>query len=326
MATDSLPNVWVVRADGGQHTEACVKGGFTGIGWNDVGDLTHFDGRDEMMRSVVASKPWYREGMALNTMARFYFDIQAGDYVITPGADSRWLRYGRVADGQSYYYYQATGGDRPYAHRRKVDWVKQPLNRLELSIPLQGTLRSALTVFKVRQGREFLQHIGVLPREHSPRQAVHDDFYKFVLERILELSAQEFEELVEHVLAALGFEDTQVTGRSGDQGVDVKGTLNNSGLVRVDVYVQAKRYKLGSKVGAGDVRKLRQVIPGGGQGAVITTAGFQKKAYDAATEHGFPRVGLIDGRQLVDILVEHWDNIPEEFHDKLGIRPGLVPA
>ena len=77
-----------------------------------------------------------------------------------------------------------------------------------------------------------------------------------------------------------GFEDTEVVGQPGDLGVDVKGTLNASGLARVNVYVQAKRYKLGSKVGAGDVRKLRQVIPTGGQGAVITTAGFQQKAYE----------------------------------------------
>lgn len=324
MTTDSLPNVWVVRADGGQYTESCVKGGFTGIGWNDVGDLNQFADLADLRR-IFRENPPEISGQARGNIERFRFEVSTGDYVITPASNSNILHYGKVLDDRIDYVPNPTDGCR-YAHRRSVDWVKEPLNRLQLSIPLQGTLRSALTVYKVRQGREFLQHIGVLPREPSPRQAVHDDFYRFVLERILELSADEFEELVGHVLAAVEFEDTQVVGGSGDRGLDVKGTLSNSGLVRVDVYVQAKRYQIGSRVVVGDVLKLRQVIPRGGQGAVITTGGFQKKAYDAATEQDFPRIGLIDGQKLVDILVEHWGAIPEEFRDKLGIRPGLVPA
>jgi hypothetical protein len=43
-------------------------------------------------------------------------------------------------------------------------------------------------------------------------------------------------------------------------------------------------------------------------------------------EHGFPRIGLINGHQLVDLLVEHWEDIPPEFRDRLGLKPGLVIA
>ena len=39
---------------------------------------------------------------------------------------------------------------------------------------------------------------------------------------------------------------------------------------------------------------------------------------------GYPRIGLINGRQLVDLLVEHWNKIPPEFHECLGLKPGLV--
>lgn len=58
--------------------------------------------------------------------------------------------------------------------------------------------------------------------------------------------------------------------------------------------------------------------------AFITTADYERKAYDVATELGFPRIGLINGRQLVDLLVEHWRDIPEEFQSKLGLKIGLV--
>jgi hypothetical protein len=29
---------------------------------------------------------------------------------------------------------------------------------------------------------------------------------------------------------------------------------------------------------------------------------------------------------LVDLLVEHWENIPDDFKNKLGLKQGLVRA
>ena len=71
-------------------------------------------------------------------------------------------------------------------------------------------------------------------------------------------------------------------------------------------------------------RKLRMGLIGGGQGAFITTAEFQSDASDVALEPNFPRIGLVNGRQLVDLLVEHWEDIPEDFKNKLGLKRGLV--
>ncbi len=62
----------------------------------------------------------------------------------------------------------------------------------------------------------------------------------------------------------------------------------------------------------------------GGQGSFITTSDYQPKAYDVASEQGFPRIGLINGSQLVDLLIEHWDFLPGELREKLGLRKGLV--
>ena len=56
----------------------------------------------------------------------------------------------------------------------------------------------------------------------------------------------------------------------------------------------------------------------------MTTADYRGKAADVALEAGFPRIGLINGRQLVDQLIEHWSDIPPEFRERLGLKPGLV--
>jgi restriction system protein len=141
---------------------------------------------------------------------------------------------------------------------------------------------------------------------------------------VLKLDDKEFEILVAHLLTALGFEGSEVTGKTGDGGVDATGELNVASLAKVKVFVQAKRYKLGAKISANTVKHLRSSIPSQGQGAFITTADFQTTASDVALEPGFPRIGLINGRQLVDLLVEHWEDIPQEFRDRLGLKPGLV--
>ena len=108
-------------------------------------------------------------------------------------------------------------------------------------------------------------------------------------------------------------------------GVEATGELNIANMAKIKLFVQAKRYKLGSKISANVVKALRSNIPAGGQGAFITTADYQKQAKEIAVELGFPRIGLINGQQLVDILTEHWGDLPNEFQQKLNLKIGLIP-
>ncbi|HNM52016.1 MAG TPA: sensor histidine kinase N-terminal domain-containing protein, partial [Candidatus Obscuribacter sp.] len=78
--------------------------------------------------------------------------------------------------------------------------------------------------------------------------------------QVLELDDKEFEILVGHLLTALGFEGSEVTGKTGDGGVDATGELNIANLAKVKIFVQAKRYKKGQKIAPGIVRQLRQAI------------------------------------------------------------------
>ena len=49
-----------------------------------------------------------------------------------------------------------------------------------------------------------------------------------------------------------------------------------------------------------------------------------RDAAEVALEAGFPRIGLINGRQLVDLLIKHWGDTPPECQERLGLKPGLV--
>ena len=323
-----MNNVWCVRADFGTHTEKFLKGGYIGIGWLADYDLAKISAKDQLYPLYKKAHPDETSnivvGQQVGQIARFLLEISAGDYVITPASNTEQLYYGVVGPDPSYYYSDTADGC-PYRQRRKVAWAKQSLVRGGLSVPFQNTMRSSLTVFSVSQRAEFFEVIG--RKDLAPKTPVSRyDPYTTVLERVLQLDPAEFEILVGHLLTALGFEGSEVTGKPGDGGVDAKGELNVANLAKVKVFVQAKRYKLDTRISARTVRELRQVIPSGGQGAFITTAKFQDKATDVALDPMFPRIGLVNGHQLVDLLVEHWSDIPEEFREKLGLRPGLVLA
>jgi len=320
-----MSNVWCVRAEFGTYASQFVEGGYIAIGWLPNDDLSHIQRRDDLYPLYKQAYPDDTSnvviGQQVGQIARFLLEIATDDYVITPAADTEWLHYGKVKDEP---YYLADGKDGcPYLHRRSIAWTKERLKRADFSVPFQNTIRSSLTVFSVSQKDEFLAAIGRDDLVSKPITAEYDPF-RAVLDQVLELDDKEFEILVAHLLTALGFEGSEVTGKTGDGGVDATGELNVSNLAKVKVFVQAKRYKLGSRIGPNVVKQLRQAIPFGGQGAFITTADFQKKAADVALEAGFPRIGLINGRQLVDLLIEHWDDIPPEFQERLGLQPGLV--
>lgn len=323
-----MTSVWCVRAEFGTYTKHFVEGGYVAIGWMPDVDLSSVRTRDDLYPLYKEAHPEDTSniviGQQVGQIARFLLEIQADDYVITPAADTEWLHFGKVAPDPSYVY--AAGDDScPYRHRRRVEWEKERLKRGDFSVPFQNTIRSLLTVFAVSQRDEFLAAIGRADLAPKPAVAQYDP-YRVVLEQVLELDDKEFEILVGHLLTALGFEGSEVKGKTGDGGVDARGELNVANLAKVKVFVQAKRYKLGSKVNANTVKQLRQAIPFGGQGAFITTADFQGTAAGVAIEAGFPRIGLINGRQPVDLLVQHWDDIPPEFRDRLGLKPGLVRA
>lgn len=323
-----MSNVWCVRAEFGTYTEHFLKGGYAAIGWIEDTDLSSVKSRDELYPLYKEAHPDDKSniviGQQVGQIARFLLEIAAGDYVITPAPDTEFLHYGKVAPDASYFYSAGDDGC-PYRHRRKVTWATKPVRRYSFSVPFQNTMRATMTVFAVSQRDEFLGAIGEKVALTASHTATYDP-YSSVIDQVLQLDAKEFEILVGHLLTALGFEGSKVTGKAGDGGVDATGELNVANLAKVKLFVQAKRYKPGSKISANVVKQLRQAVPRDGQGAFITTADYQSLAHDVALDPNFPRIGLVNGRQLVDLLVEHWTAIPKEFQDRLGLKPGLIRA
>lgn len=323
-----MVEVYCVRAEYGKYTEHFLNGNYIAIGWMTNTDLTNIINRDELYPIYRTEHPEDTSnlviGQQVGQIARFILDIKEGDYVITPCSNTEFINYGVVESSPSYFFSDDSDGC-PFLHRRKINWNKTPIARSSFSVPFQNTIRSSLTVFYISHKKNFFETIGKGGLIEDGNNDIVD-YYTSVLNRILELDPTEFEILITHLLTAVGFEGSEHHGKVGDGGVDATGELNISNLAKVKVFVQAKRYKLGTRISANTVKALRQSIPFGGQGAFITTCDFQDKAKEIAIEPNFSRIGLINGKQLVDILVEHWEDIPVEFKEKLNLKLGLVIA
>ena len=321
-------NIYCVRANFGNYTQHFINGDYIAIGWMNNSDLSNIKSRDELYPIYKKEHPKDTSnvviGQQVGQIARFLLEINPGDYMITPARNTELIYYG-IVDDSAYYYSDGSDGC-PYLHRKKVKWNKKPIQRSLFSVPFQNTIRSSLTVFKINHKKNFFTTIGKPELIPESDRKIEYDYYTSILEKILELDDQEFEILITHILNAFGFESSEHTGKVGDGGVDATGELNIANMAKIKLFVQAKRYKLEAKISAKTVKALRANIPAGGQGAFINTAEYQKKAKEIAVEPGFPRIGLINGEQLVDLLAEHWDDIPSEFKEKLNLKVGLIPS
>ena len=112
-----------------------------------------------------------------------------------------------------------------------------------------------------------------------------------------------FERLCQRLLRESGFIDVEVTGRSGDGGIDGRGIIRFAGLIGFPVLFQCKRYS--NSVSPSQIRDFRGAMTGrADRGLVITTGGFTREAQAEATRDGAPPIDLIDGNMLVDKLKE----------------------
>jgi len=117
------------------------------------------------------------------------------------------------------------------------------------------------------------------------------------------LSPSGFERLIQRFLREKGFTQVEVTGRSGDGGIDGKGIAKINGILSFHIIFQCKRYK--GKVTASEIRDFRGAMTGRtDKGLFITSGSFTKDAVNEATRDGAPAIDLMDGEKLAEKLKE----------------------
>lgn len=126
------------------------------------------------------------------------------------------------------------------------------------------------------------------------------DWSDTLLAKLQSIPPDAFERLCQRLLRENGFIRVEVTGKSGDGGIDGHGVLRVN-LVSFHVLFQCKRWK--GSVSAGTIRDFRGAMQGrADKGLVITTGTFTPDARREATRDGAPAIDLIDGEALCQLL------------------------
>ena len=167
--------VWVVRADGGKNTAAVVAEGYTGTEWNEL-DLESCVDLDDIKVECRIKYPDASEGAVgkrAGMLTKFLFDMDVGDWVLTPNSrDEGTFYYGMVQGRPSFEEVDDEDvpvDGLPCRQRRPVEWRKEHL--IETS-ELPRNAWNNTTVHELRgDTRElFLRLIG----EASEGGAVRD--------------------------------------------------------------------------------------------------------------------------------------------------------
>lgn len=170
----------------------------------------------------------------------------------------------------------------------------------------------------VKHGRGYVgltawQDVG-LARQIEQHNA---DVRRRLHARLREMSPEDFEALIGQLLVAIGFENVEVTSRSGDGGIDVRGTLVVGDVIRTRMAVQVKRWR--QNVQAPIVQQVRGALGAHEQGLIVTTSDFGRGARAEAQRPDATPVGVMNGEQLVALLVEHDIGIHRTTHDLIEI-------
>jgi restriction system protein len=138
---------------------------------------------------------------------------------------------------------------------------------------------------------------------------------------LMKLSPDAFERLTQRLLRESGFTQVEVTGKSGDGGIDGKGIAQVAGFLSFYVLFQSKRYQ--AAITSSQIRDFRGAMQGRtDKGLFITTSTFTRDAIKEATRDGAPPVDLINGEQLVQRLKELRLGVTVELVEKVEVDTG----
>jgi restriction system protein len=173
-----------------------------------------------------------------------------------------------------------------------------------------------VTEVDVKEVQRFVRELDRKQRKARPTAEAGDEqaesekpeetkTWRVTLHAILtkSLSPAAFERLIQRILRQSGFIQVEVTGRTGDGGIDGKGIARIHGFMSFHVVFQCKRWQ--GVVGSGEIRDFRGAMVGrADKGLFITTGTFSRDAIKEATRDGAPPIDLVDGDLLADKLKE----------------------
>jgi restriction system protein len=213
----------------------------------------------------------------------------------------------------------------------RLAWARTYLKKYGL---IENSARGVWSLTKLGESGEIdqkkiVQFVRAIPKnskvpsgpknEAEPPEELEEK-WQAQLHKILtnQLPPAGFERLIQRLLRESGFIQVEVTGRTGDGGIDGKGIAKLHGFMSFHVVFQCKRYK--GTISASQIRDFRGAMVGrADKGLFITTGTFSRDAAKEATRDGAPPIDLVDGDSLAVKLKELKLGVHTELIEKVSV-------
>ncbi len=325
---------WVVRAGTrGEWEETALSEGLAGIAFHVRRHISNFSTRDELRQTIIDEfgETPARASSFASQLWNFAYVIRVGDMVILPRKLPRVIAVGRISGDYAHRE------DLEAPHVRAVEWGARQIPRSDFDQDLLYSLGGLSTVYQPRatDAESRIEQIcarhlsgSVIDNAGDHVEANGDGAFRVDLEeqisdRIVERVRQRFpgtrmEYLVASVLRASGYSALE-TRRGPDGGIDVVAGQGDMGFGAPRLCVQVK--STNAPVDIAEYNRLQgNVNTYGADHGLLVSLGDFTRAVRNENERSYFQVRLWGPYDLVDKLLETYDDLPDDVRAEIPLR------
>lgn len=328
---DTETTLWGMHAGRtGEADTLFLRKNFIAVGWAKLGDLSKLTPDREAFKNAVATAwPEKKPGAIPNNagqLFRFVHEMKPGDLAVYPSKRDRKVHIGRIEGPYRYDPNQEPG----YPHLRQVKWLAA-VPRTKFSQGALYEIGAAMSLFQIKSYPDEFRAAAegkVTPppvQQDESVAVVADEIVEstrdFILKRLAqELKGHPLAEFVGHLLSTMGYR-TRVSPEGPDGGIDIIAHKDELGFEPPIIKVQVKSTE--GNVGDPIVSALYGKVGNGEFGLLVTLGSFTNQAASFAKSKSNLR--LIDGNELVDLILAHYEQFDSRYKGLLPLKRVYVP-
>lgn len=326
---DNKKTIWAIRSGkSGEADSVFLEKNLVGVGWAEMGDLTGIPNDREAVKARMSETYAHEKPGAIRTNAgqvfRFINELKIGDLIVYPSKIDRQVHIGEITG--AYQFLPSVSSLLP--NMRSVKW----LNSVPRSHFTQGAiyeLGSAMSFFQVKNYSDEVY--AILEGKSEPvfedetisavAKSISENTGDFILRKLAqELKGHPFADFVGHLLQKMGY-NTRISPEGIDGGVDIIAHKDELGFEPPIIKVQVKSTE--GSIGDPIVSALYGKVDHGEFGLVVTLGTFTTQAKTFARNKSNLR--LIDGNDLVDIILNHYEEFDSSYKGLIPLKRVYVP-
>jgi len=297
------------------------------LGWIEFGTLMGLETREDFKKKyaqVYTEVSDQSVATSAGQLYRFVHEICVGDLVAFPAKLDRQVHIGEIS---GEYTYQPNV-DKNYPNQRAVKWLTH-VPRTRFSQGALYEIGSAMSLFQIRN---YADEIYAVLEGKEPEVSTIDETISLVAEDIEDqtrdfvlkqlernLKGLPLEGFVKHLLEMMGYRAR--LARANEPSVDVIAHKDELGFEPPIIKVQVKSSF--GKISDRDVSALYGKVDQKEFGLLITLGEFSAPAWQFAG--GKSNLRLIDGIELVDLILEHYDDFDPKYKGIIPLKKIYIP-